>query len=109
MIKIEAIIRSSKLPELQNSLADIDVPTFSSYQIHIAGIHRAHEGWRHKTSDLIPKIKVEILCTDENEKKIVDTIQKTSTTGEKGDGIVFSYNIDNLVKIRDGKTGVEAL
>ena len=109
MIKIEAIIRSSKFSELQKTLAEIDVPTFSSYHVHISGIHKAHGGLRNKTSDLIPKVKVEILCADENEEKIVDTIQKSATTGEKGDGIILTYNIDRLVKIRNGKSGIEAL
>jgi nitrogen regulatory protein PII len=109
MIKIEAIIRSSKFSELQETLAKINVPTFSSYQVQISGIHRVHEGVRNKTSDLIPKVKVEILCADENEEKIVDAIQKSTTAGEKGDGIIFSYNIDKLIKIRNGSSGIEAL
>ena len=109
MIKIEAIIRSSKFPDLQKSLAKINVPTFSTYQVHITGVHRVHEGWRNKTSDLIPKVKVEILCSEEHEEKIINTIQQTSTTGEKGDGIIFSYNIEKLVKIRNGNQGIEAL
>jgi len=109
MIKIEAIIRSSTLHEIRDALAKEGVPTFSAYQVQITGIHKAHEGWRNKTSDFIPKAKIEILCADENEEKIVNTIQKTANTGEKGDGVVFTYNIDRLVKIRNGKTGVDAL
>ncbi len=109
MIKIEAIIRSSTLHEVQDALAAIGIPTFSSYQVQITGIHKVHEGWRNKTSDFIPKSKIEILCTDENSEKIVNTIQKTASTGEKGDGVVFTYNIDKLVKIRSGETGKDAL
>ena len=109
MMKIEAIVRSSALHEIQDALAKVGIPTFSSYQVQITGIHKAHEGWRNKTSDFIPKAKIEILCTDENEQKIIDTIQKTASTGEKGDGVVFTYNIDKLVKIRNGETGINAL
>ncbi len=109
MIKIEAIIRSSVLHELQDALAKDGIPTFSSYQVQITGIHKAHEGVKNKTSDFIPKAKIEILCTDENEEKIVKTIQKTASTGEKGDGVVFTYSIDKLVKIKDGKTGADAV
>ncbi len=94
MIKIEAIIRSSTLHEVQDALASVGIPTFSSYQVQITGIHKVHEGWRNKTSDFIPKAKIEILCTDEDSEKIVNTIQKTASTGEKGDGVVFTYNID---------------
>ena len=109
MIKIEAIIRSSTLHEVQDALAAIGIPTFSSYQVQITGIHKVHEGWRNKTSDFIPKSKIEILCTDEDAEKIVNTIQKTASTGEKGDGVVFTYNINKLVKIRSGETGKDAL
>ena len=55
------------------------------------------------------KSKIEILCSEDEEEKITNTIQKTASTGEKGDGVVFTYNIDNLVKIRSGQTGKDAL
>lgn len=109
MKKIDAIIRSSSLYSIQEELIKQGIPTFSVYQVQITGIHKAHEGWRNKSSDFIPKVKIEIICPDEQEDKIVDIIQKSANTGEKGDGIVFSYEINKLVKIRDGKMGVEAL
>ena len=109
MQKVEAIIRSSSLHDIQNALADIGIPTFSAYQVQITGIHKGHQGWRNKSSDFIPKAKIEILCSDKDEERIVDTIQKTANTGEKGDGVVFSYNIDRLIKIRNGQSGAEAL
>ncbi len=109
MIKVEAIVRNSVLHEIQDTLADIGIPTFSAYQVHITGIHRGHEGWRNKTSDFIPKTKLEILCADKDEQKIIDAIQKSANTGEKGDGVVFTYNINKILKIRDKKTDISAL
>ncbi len=109
MIKIEAIVRNSVLHEIQDALAEIGIPTFSSYLVQITGIHKGHEGWRNKTSDFIPKTKIEILCADKDEEKIVNTIQKAANTGEKGDGVVFTYNINKIVKIRDKQTGDDAL
>jgi len=109
MIKIEAIVRNSVLHEIQDALAEIGIPTFSSYQVQITGIHLGHKGLRNKTSDFIPKTKIEILCADETEEKIVNIIQKTASTGEKGDGVVFTYNIKKLVKIKNAQTGVDAL
>jgi nitrogen regulatory protein P-II 1 len=109
MIKIEAILRNSVLHQVQDALSTIGIATFSSYQIQITGIHKVHEGWRNKTSDFIPKSKIEILCMDEDEEKIVNTIQKAATTGEKGDGVVFTYSINQLVKIKSGETGKDAL
>ncbi len=109
MIKIEAILRNSVLHQVQDALATVGIATFSSYQVQITGIHKVHLGWRNKTSDFIPKSKIEILCSDEDEEKIVNTIQKAASTGEKGDGVVFTYNINQLVKIRSGQTGKDAL
>ena len=109
MIKIEAIIRSSVLHEIQKELIDEGIPTFSVYQVQISGIHKSHEGWRNKTSDLIPKVKIEILCSEQDEENITKIIQKTARTGEKGDGVIFSYNINKLVKIRTGEVDLAAL
>ncbi|MCH7876991.1 MAG: P-II family nitrogen regulator [Thaumarchaeota archaeon] len=109
MIKIEAVVRNSVLHEIQDALAKIGIPTFSSYQVQITEIHKGHEGLRNKTSDFIPKTKIEILCADESEEKIINTIQKTASTGEKGDGVIFTYNIDKLVKIKNAQTGADAL
>lgn len=109
MLKIDAIVRSSSLHDIQNALVGIDIPTFTAYQVQITGIHRGHEGWRNKTSDFVPKTKIEILCKDEDEEKIIDTLQKTASTGEKGDGVVFTYQIGKIVKIKSGQTGTDAL
>ncbi len=109
MIKIEAIIRNSVLHEIQDTLAEIGIPTFSAYQVQITGIHRGHEGWRNKTSDFIPKTKIEIFCVEKDEEQIINTIQKAANTGEKGDGVVFTYNINKIIKIKDGQTGVDAI
>ena len=109
MRKIEAIVRSSVVHDVQDALAEIGIPTFSSYQIQISGIHKEHKGWRNKTSDFIPKSKIEILCAKTDEGKIMSTIQKAANTGEQGDGIISSYEIDTLVKIKDGETNEKAL
>ena len=109
MIKIEAIVRNSVLNEIQDTLAEIGIPTFSAYQVQITGIHRAHEGWRNKASDFIPKTKIEIFCADKDEEQILNSIQKAANTGEKGDGVVFTYNINKIIKIRDKQTGEDAI
>ena len=83
MLKIEAIVRNSVLHELQEALAKDGILTFSAYQVQITGLHKAHAGLRNKTSNFIPKTKIEILCSDENEEHIVKIIQKTASTGEK--------------------------
>lgn len=109
MQKIEAVIRNSVLHDLQTALVEIGIPTFSVYQVQITGIRKGHHGVRNKASDFVPKSKIEILCKDEDQDKIIDIIQKTANTGTKGDGVVFSYTIDRLVKIKNGQTGADAL
>jgi nitrogen regulatory protein P-II 1 len=109
MIKIEAIVRNSVLHEIQDTLAEIGIPTFSAFQVQITGIHRGHEGWRNKASDFIPKTKIEIFCAEKDEEQIINTIQKAANTGEKGDGVVFTYNINKIIKIKDGQTGLDAI
>jgi len=109
MIKIEAIVRSSVLHEIQKELMDEGIPTFSVYQVQITGIHKSHEGWRNKTSDMVPKVKIEVLCSEREEENITNIIQKTARTGEKGDGVIFSYEINKLIKIRTGEIDIAAL
>lgn len=95
--------------EIQHELLEIGIPTFSIYQVQITGIHKSHEGVRNKTSDYIPKLKIEILCSDKDEEKVIETIQKAGQSGEKGDGVIFSYDINKLVKIRTAEIGEIAL
>ena len=109
MKKIEAVVRTIKIHDIQHELLEIGIPTFSIYQVQITGIHKGHEGLRNKTSDYIPKLKIEILCADKDEEKVIDAIQKSGQSGEKGDGVIFSYDINKLVKIRTAETGDVAL
>ena len=109
MLKVEAIIRSSMLQEIQETLAGKRIPTFSIYQVQMTGMHKAHHGWRNKMSDFIQKSKLEILCPDDAGEEIVKIIHETARTGEKGDGIVYFYKINKLVKIRNGYVNEEAL
>ena len=109
MKKIEAVVRTIKIHDIQHELLEIGIPTFSIYQVQITGIHKGHAGVRNKTSDYIPKLKIEILCSDNDEEKVIDAIQKAGQSGEKGDGVIFTYDINKLVKIRTAETGNKAL
>lgn len=109
MYKIEAIVRNSTFYDVKKSLDEFGISTFSAYQVQITGMHTAHKGIRSSISNYIPKSKIELLCADKDEEKIMEIIKKSANTGEKGDGIVLSYKIDKLVKIRDGETGTPTL
>lgn len=109
MYKIEAVVRNSVFYEVKKALVDVGISTFSAFQVQITWIHHSHKGLRTNSHNYIPKSKIELLCADEDKDKVIEIIQKTATTGEKGDGIVFCYKIENLVKIRDGKNDKDAL
>jgi nitrogen regulatory protein P-II 1 len=59
--------------------------------------------------DFVPKVKIEVVCTDENLDQVIQTILRTAQTGQIGDGKVFVQNLENAIRIRTGETGNEAL
>ncbi len=113
MLKIEAVIRSTRFHDVQHALADIGIETFSAYDIKLTGLHKGHSvGGRpgsFKTSDLIAKTNVVVLCHERDKEKISKAIIDASKTGQKGDGLVSVYKIENLTKIRNGSTEEAAL
>ena len=59
--------------------------------------------------DFVPKVKIEVVCAADNLKKVVDTMIKTAQTGQIGDGKVFVSSLDEVIRIRTGEVGIEAL
>ena len=114
MIKIEAVIRSTRFHLVQDALADIGIQTFSAYDIKLAGLHRGHStvGGRpgsFKASDLIAKTNVVVLCHDREKEGIIKAIVDAAKTGQRGDGLISVYPIGSLTKIRNGATDEQAL
>ena len=103
MKKIEAIIKPFKLEEVKNALADIGIQGLTVYEAKGFGRQKGHtELYRgaEYNIDFLPKIKIEIVVSDSNLKKVVDIIQKTANTGKIGDGKIFIYNVDKAIRIR---------
>ncbi len=113
MIKIEAVVRSTKFHEVQHALHDIGIPTFSAFDVKLTGLHKGHTtGGRpgtFRSSDLIAKTNITVICAENEESKIIQAITDAARTGEKGDGLISVYPIHSLIKIRDGKTGEAAV
>ena len=114
MLKIEAVIRSTRFHDVQDALAEIGIPTFSAYDVKLTGLHKEHVGGggrpgTFKASDLIAKTNIVVICPDSQKDKVVDTITKAAKTGQKGDGLIYSYNLDSIMKIRNGATDEAAL
>ncbi len=113
MIKIEAVVRSTKFHEVQHALHEAGIPTFSAYDIKLTGLHKGHtSGGRpgtFRSSDLIAKTNITVICAENEESKIIQAITESARTGDKGDGLISVYPIHSLIKIRNGKTGEAAV
>ncbi|MGQ0606132.1 MAG: P-II family nitrogen regulator [Candidatus Nitrosotenuis sp.] len=112
MIKIEAVVRNLKLHEVEESLKKIGVKSFSSYEIKMSGIYPGHVSWRSpnkKSSDFVPKSKIEIICSIRDQEKIINAITNSARTGQTGDGIIFVCPITSLLKIKDHSTDEKAV
>ena len=112
MKKIEAIIKPFKLEEVKNALADIGVQGLTVYEAKGFGRQKGHtELYRgaEYVVDFLPKIKIEIVVSDEIYEDVVSTITEKAKTGKIGDGKVFVTNVVNAVRIRTGEDGDDAL
>ena len=112
MKKIEAIIRPFKLEELKTALNEIGVRGMTICEVRGFGRQKGHtEHYRgaEYTVDFVPKIKVEVTCSDGNLQKVVETILRIAQTGQTGDGKIFVSDLQDVIRIRTGETGEEAL
>lgn len=112
--KIEAIIRTSKFNDVKASLDTAAVKGLTVYQVQGLGNQRgqALTGGRpgsFRTTELIPKTKIEIVCRDEDADEIMHIIASSARTGKKGDGKIFISDVDNIFRIRSGDEGGGAL
>jgi nitrogen regulatory protein P-II 1 len=109
MKKIEAIIRTSKFEEVKTELKKIGIDFFSYWEASGVGneLMRGHHTYRGTVYDTqyIPRIFISIVLRDINVDKTIDCILKVAYTGEIGDGMIFSYNIEESVRISNGARG----
>lgn len=112
MKKIEAIVRSEKVGEIRKALGNLKFTGLTLTQVDGHGNQRGTvqqwNGREHKIN-ILPKMKIEIVAQDENVKEIVSAIVSSGRTGEIGDGKIFIYPIEEVVRIRTGEKGITAL
>jgi nitrogen regulatory protein P-II 1 len=110
--KIEVVIRPSKLEDLKAALDKINVRGMTVYDVKGRGLQRNqiqyYRGQEHSI-DLLPKVKMEIVCQDESVENIISTILKTCMTGKVGDGKIFVYPVDRIIRISSREEGGAAL
>ena len=112
MKKIEAIIKPFKLDEVKQALQEIGLQGITVLEAKGFGRQKGHtELYRgaEYVVDFLPKVKIEVVLSDEMLDKAVDAIQKAAKTGRIGDGKIFISNIDNAIRIRTGETGADAI
>ena len=109
---VVAIIKPFKLQEVREALVDAGIEGLTLSEVKGYGRQKGHtELYRgaEYTVDTLPKIKLEIICDDEKVSSIVDVISKSANTEKIGDGKIFITNVEEVIRIRTGETGSEAI
>jgi nitrogen regulatory protein P-II 1 len=112
MRKIEAIIRHHKLDDVKRALANMGIQGMTVTEVR--GMGRAGhvmESYRGQvySVDLTPRMKIEIVVADEQCPKVMQTLMTAARTGQVGDGRIFVTRIEDVIRVRTGETGDEAL
>lgn len=112
MKKVEAIIRPSKLEEIKEALNKFDIHGLTITQVMGCGNQKGKkEFYRGSVVELtlLQKIKIEVVTSDEHAPEVIKIISEVAKTGEIGDGKIFVYNIEEVIRIRTGESGPEAI
>ncbi len=112
MRKVEAVIKPFKLDEVKEALNEIGVQGLTVSEVKGFGRQKGHsELYRgaEYVVDFIPKIKLEIIVADDIVAKVVEVIAESAKTGRIGDGKIFVTPVDEVVRIRTGERGEEAI
>jgi nitrogen regulatory protein P-II 1 len=112
MKKIEAIIREEKLDAVKKSLEDVGYMGITVTEV----VGRGHQKglvlqWRagEYRVDLLPKLKIEVVVMDEDVSNVASSIITAARTGEMGDGKIFISPVENVIRIRTGEDGINAV
>jgi nitrogen regulatory protein P-II 1 len=112
MKKIEAIIKPFKLEEVKDALSELGLEGMTVTEVKGFGRQKGHtETYRgtEYTVDFLPKVKVEVVVTDDNVRRVVTTIVGAAKTGKIGDGKVFVVPVEQAIRIRTDETGDKAI
>ena len=112
MKQITAIIKPFKLEEVREALADVGVSGLTVTEVKGFGRQKGHtELYRgaEYVVDFLPKIKLEVAVTDDQADAVVEAIMQAAGTGKIGDGKIFVWDLDKVVRIRTGELDGDAL
>ena len=112
MKKLEIIIRPGKLEDVKQALSSVGVHGMNYAEIHGCGRQMGHaEIYRGRTVqvDFLPKVRIEIVCSDAQVEQILEAIVTAARTGNVGDGKIFVSEVCEAIRIRTGERGDEAI
>jgi len=112
MKMVEAIVKPFKLDEVKDALTKAGIQGMTVEEVKGFGRQKGHtELYRgaEYTVDFLPKVKLEILVTDDKVAEVVDAITAAARTGKIGDGKIFVYPVEEVVRIRTGEKGADAI
>ncbi len=112
MKKVEAIIKHFKLDEVRDALNKISIQGMTVTEVKGFGRQKGHlEVYRGVEYEVkfLPKVKVEVAVAEDKLDDVLKVIQESAKTGEIGDGKIFVYGLDDVIRIRTGEKGREAL
>jgi len=112
MKKIEAIVKPFKLDEVKHALSNIGVQGMTVSEVKGFGRQKGHNevyrGAEYKI-DFLPKSKIELIVTDDMVTQVIETIERAAKTGKIGDGKIFLSPVEEVIRIRTGERGKDAI
>ena len=112
MIKIDAIIKPFRLDAVKEALQQLGIQGMTVSEVRGFGRQKGHaELYRgaEYTVDFVPKVKLEVVVAEDLAAKVVDAVSEAARTGKIGDGKIFVYPLQDIVRIRTGERGPQAI
>ncbi len=112
MKKVEAIVKPFKLDDVRESLSEIGIMGMTAIEVKGFGRQKGHtELYRgaEYVVDFLPKVKIEIVVSDDQVERCIDVITQAARTGKIGDGKIFVSNVEKVIRIRTGEEDLAAI
>ena len=112
MKKVEAIIKPFKLDEVKDALGELGIQGMTVSEVkgfgRTGGKKEVYRGSAYVV-DFVPKVKIEVVLADSQVAQVIEAIEKSAKTGRIGDGKIFVYQVEEVIRIRTGERGEEAV
>ncbi|MFQ3171141.1 MAG: nitrogen regulatory protein P-II 2 [Oleispira sp.] len=109
---ITAVVKPFKLDDVREALSEIGVQGITVTEVKGFGRQKGHtELYRgaEYVVDFLPKVKIEVAVSDEQAEQVIEAVTKAANTGKIGDGKIFVTSLEQIIRIRTGETGADAI